>query len=227
MTRKVFVSYKYGDRGVQSIMRLGDSSPTTARHYVNVLQNHLDENDCINKGEDDGESLAGFKDETIESRLRDKIFDSTVTVVLISKNMRDSVLAECDQWIPWEISYSLKAMTRNGRTSHTNGMLAVVLPDESGKYEYFVEHIGCPNCGGISWKHDLLFKILGKNMFNRKEPDTMICDHGGDEVLHIGEYHSYIYPVKWEDFISNINYYLDHAMLINENIDDYDLIKIP
>lgn len=225
MARKVFVSYKYGDSSVQHIPRLGENDPTTARHYVDWLHNHLDANDHIVKGEDDGEDMSGFKDETIASNLRDKIYDSTVTVVLISKNMKEDYTPEADQWIPWEIAYSLREKTREDRTSGANGILAVVIPDENGSYEYFVQPIGCVHCGSIRWKQDTLFQILGKNMFNRKQPKTAVCPNGVCGVLHTGDDHSYIHPVKWSDFIPNINYYIDHATRLNQNIDDYELLK--
>lgn len=226
MARKIFVSYKYNDSAVHHIPRYGENDPTTARHYVDILQNHIDANDHINKGEDDGEDMSGFKDETIASNLRDKIYDSSVTVVLISKNMKDNSALEADQWIPWEVAYSLREKTREDRTSRTNAMLAVVIPDENGSYEYFVQPIGCTHCGSIRWKQDTLFQVLGKNMFNRKQPRTTICPNGVCGTLHTGDDHSYIHPVRWDHFIANINYYLDHATGINQNIDHYELVKV-
>src|SRR3989338_3230307 len=156
MARKVFVSYKYGDSGVQHIPRIGETDPTTARHYVDWLHNHLDANDHIIKGEDDGEDMSGFKDETIASKLRDKIYDSTVTVVLISKNMREVYTPEVDQWIPWEVVYSLREKTREDRTSGANGLLAVAIPDKIGSYAYIVNHYPCVT----QWNIGSLFKIL-------------------------------------------------------------------
>lgn len=141
--------------------------------------------------------------------------------------MRDISTPEEDQWIPWEISYSLKEKTREDRTSSTNAILAVVIPDENGSYEYFVQNSNCPYCNTITWRTDQLFGIIGKNMFNRKHPKTMRCASSvcGREP-HTGNDHSYIHPVKWDDFISNINTYINIATEINENIDDYNLEKV-
>lgn len=222
MARKIFVSYKHSDSSVQPLNRFG---VTTARDYVNELE-RLFEGDHIYKGERDNDDLSAFKDETIESHLRDKIFDSSVTIVLISKNMKESGVSEEEQWIPWEIAYSLRETTREGRTSTTNAILAVVLPDESGSYRYFVEPLGCPHCNGIRWKTETLFSILGKNMFNRKRPNIMICPSGICGKLHTGNDHSYIYPVRWDHFVSDINKYINHVIWISENIDEYEVVKV-
>ncbi len=223
MSRKIFVSYKYGDGSVRPLPYNYD---TRARHYVDLLQARLDANDHINKGEDDGEDMSGFKDETIASNLRDKIYDSSITLVLISKNMKNNYTPEEDQWMPWEISYSLKEKTREDRTSSTNAVLAVVIPDENGSYAYFFQPSNCPYCNTITWRTDLIFKILGQNMFNRTQPKRTRCASVGcGREPHMGNDHSYIHSVKWDDFISNINSYISIATEINDNIDDYNLVK--
>jgi MTH538 TIR-like domain (DUF1863) len=212
---KIFITYKHNDTGVYSPR--GDIM--TAREYVNFLVTELTAYEHISKSEHDGEDLRRFKDETIESKLRDQIYDSSITIVLISKNMKEAG-SEDEQWIPWEISYSLKEVSRDGRISHTNAILAVVIPDENGSYEYFVKEYPC---GCNIWSHSSMFNIIGKNMFNRKQPKRSFCANHGQ--VHIKEDHSYIYPVKWGEFVGNIDKYINIALAANENLDDYNIEK--
>lgn len=83
----------------------------------------------------------------MESKLRNKIFDNSVTIVLISPNMKEINKNEDDRWIHWEISYSLRETTRNDRTSKRNGILAVVLPDVNDRYDYMLEQKICCQSG--------------------------------------------------------------------------------
>ena len=169
MVRKIFISYKHSDDSVKSLKNL--YRQTTVRDYVNEIEDFLEGNH-IYKGERDDENLSNFKDETIKSHLRDKIHDSSVTIVLISKNMKETYSEE-DQWIPWEISYSLKEIKRDNRASLTNAMLAVVLPDENGSYEHgFIDKLNCGNCRDVrQWNINNFFQILKTNMFNLKNSE--------------------------------------------------------
>lgn len=225
MGRKVFVSYKYADSQVQGLNLFEQTwfgrqaVQTKARHYVDELAKILDNEDHIYKGEDDGESLAGFSDETIASKLRDKIYDSSITIVLVSKGMK-TYEAEMDQWIPWEISYSLREYTRDGRKSLSNGILAVVLPDENGSYSYFLNNDSVCNC--TNYNTQFLFQILRDNMFNKKESDTYVCSNG--TIIHRGEF-SYIKAIKWEEFKSYPNYYLNKAIELRDKKDEYYITR--
>ncbi|MBA5791682.1 TIR domain-containing protein [Flavobacterium sp. xlx-214] len=226
MGRKVFVSYKYGDTQVQDLNVYEENwfgqkvkVQTKARHYVNELSEILDNEDHIFKGEDDGQSLADFSDEYIASALRDKIYDSSITIVLISKGMK-TYEAEKDQWIPWEISYSLKEYTRGGRTSLSNGIIAVVLPDQWGGYEYYITQDSVCSCRSLNTP--FLFQILKDNMFNIKIPNTEICTNGS--TVYYGD-SCYVQSVKWEDFKSTPNYYLNKAIELRDNKDDYNITK--
>lgn len=230
MGKKIFVSYKYADSLVRDLNIYEDVKDfwgnvisqrkvaTTARHYVDILQNKIDASDHIYKGEDDGEDLGSLADATIGSTLGDKIFDSTVTIVLISKGMKDNT-PENDQWIPWEISYSLREQSRNDQRSKTNAVLGVILPDNFGSYNYYYQEN--PECNSITHKTGQLFTILRENMFNIKKPTTRTCN---GSLIHEGEF-SYIRTVKWDDFFNNINHYIDVAVEIWRNRGNYEIRK--
>lgn len=227
MGRKVFVTYKYSDSQVMDLDIydtdfLGNifKIQTTARHYVNKLSEILEEGDHIYKGEDDGESLADFSDDYIASALKDKIFDSTITIVFVSKGMKSFNDYERDQWMPWEISYSLKEMTRNGRTSTSNALLAIILPDQYGSYDYYITYDAVCNCRSLNTP--FLFEIIRCNMFNQKNPITSLCSNGS--LVYKGD-SCYIQSVKWEDFKNSHNFYLDKAIEIKNNIENYNITK--
>jgi len=222
MGKKIFVSYKYSDSNVLLLEAIEE--PTTARHYVDEIEKLLEYGDHIYKGEDDGEDMSSLSDSTIGSKLGDKIFDSTVTIVLISKGMKELFIPEKEQWIPWEISYSLKEQSRVGGRSKTNAVLAVVLPDQNDSYSFFIEDNTCPYCKCRTLRTNVLFQILHDNMFNVKNPVYTVCEN------HIGNrpflgHSSYVYSVKWIDFISNPNSYIEIASSIRQNINNYTLTK--
>ena len=215
MGKKIFVSYKYADNLVRQIPNIYN---TTVRNYVDILQSKLDFSDHIYKGEADGEDLGSLADSTIGSKLGDKIFDSTVTIVFISKGMKDNS-HERDQWIPWEISYSLREQSRQGRNSKTNAVLGVIIPDNFGTYDYYYRHN--LDCNSTTHLTNQLFAILRENMFNLKNPNTRICN---GTTIHEGE-SSYIKTVKWDDFLPYFHLYIDNAIEIWRNRENYNLKK--
>lgn len=78
-----------------------------------------------------------MSDIAIWNHLKDKIYDSSITIVLISPNMKEPEKWQRSQWIPWEISYSVRETIRNDRKSHRNAVLAVILPNKNGTYSYY------------------------------------------------------------------------------------------
>ena len=135
MGRKIFISYKYLDYDVKMLTEA--TQPTWPCDYVDYIQKQVLAADDIYKGEKSDEDISDWPEYKIWAHLKDKIYDSTITIVLISPNMKEQGRWEKSQWIPWEISYSLRETTRNDRTSHNNAILAVILPDKNGSYDYY------------------------------------------------------------------------------------------
>lgn len=224
--RKIFVSYKYADDNVEN---LSDSPwcDSTVRDYVTLLEGYLDRTDHIYKGESDGEDLSMYSDGTIWEKLRNRIYDSTLTIVMISPNMKDRFRDERSQWIPWEVSFSLKETSRRNSSgqpvvSRANAMLAIVLPDGSGAYGYYLESRSCCNSGCTMHHTDQLFEIIRRNKFNKKVPDSRSCVSG--DTVWYGEA-SYIEAVKWADFAADPEKYISAAYDRRDRIDSFDIRK--
>lgn len=220
MGRNVFVSYKYADTNVQRLARTPWYELTKVRDYVDELEIELNKNGHTYMGEGSDEDLSNYSDDYIYEHLKDKIYPTTVTIVLISPNMKESHRLDKSQWIPWEIFYSIYQANRNGRVSHTNAILAVVLPDRSGDYSYMIEHKSCCSSSCRLLHTDALFTILSENMFNKKEKNKVDC-YCGDNVYR--GFCSYIPMVKWYDFIQNMDPYFGQAEFIRDHIEDYDM----
>lgn len=221
MGRKIFISYKYHDGSVQDLAGVGKG--TTARDYVDALQELLDAEDNVNKGEKDGESLKDFTEEQIEDKLRDRIFDSSVTIVVLSPEMRDDT-PEKEQWIPWEVAYSLKNKTRDGVKRKPNALLGVVLPDDRGSYDYRLKEPGCETCKCRTITRNGMFSILKNNLFNAKVMTQAppCASHTGSSTVYTGNI-SYMVLVSWANFVNDVNSYIQKAVDRNSRWDDYNV----
>lgn len=225
MGRKIFVSYKYAD---DTVKNLKSTENSTVRSYVDKLESYLADSEHYYKGESDGEDLSQLEEETIWNKLKDRIYDSSLTIVMISPNMKENGKEDKNQWIPWEISYSLKATSRkteSGKsvTSKPNAILAIVLPDNSNSYEYYIKDNICCSEKCRTLKTNTLFKILKNNMFNIIEEDARECD--SSRKIYYGE-SSYIYSVKWKDFIKNPDKYIESSYIRLESIEEYEIKKL-
>jgi len=220
MGRKIFVSYKYWDRDV---CPLNYNLSTIVRNYVDVIEHYLDRTDDVYKGESDDEDLSGLSEDTIWEKLKDRIYDSSVTIVLISPNMKENRRRDWSQWIPWEISYSLKEIERADRISRSNAVFAVVLPNRNGSYEYFIKNNLCCNIRCATYNEDILFNILKKNMFNQRRKQVVQSCYNGVR-FYLGDI-SYIHVVTWTEFTNNARSVINKAIEIKNKIDEYDICK--
>jgi len=222
MGRKVFVSYKYSDTQVQDLGVYEDTIwgrikvQTIVRHYVDKLQEKIGR-DNINLGEKDGESLADFSDVYIETELKRKIRQCSITIILLSKGMKTNIPEE-EQWIPWEVSYSLRTVPSGSNTKQMNAILGVVLPDESGTYDWYYETDSYCNC--ITHHTSKLFKILRDNTFNILDKKFRECN---GKNIYINEEPSFLKTIRWDKFMSAYNYYIEKAIEIKNNKDAYDV----
>lgn len=213
MPRNIFVSYKYAD---ENVGHLTGHFPTKARHYVDEIEKFLAAEDHIYFGEHDGEDLSDWTDEQIWAELKDRIFPTSCTIVLISPNMKNPHSYDKSQWIPWEIRYSLVETVRGDRKSHRNAILAVVLPDRNGSYEYALRSNACCSSGCTTYIRDWMFTIIKKNLFNRKRPTTVECQR--ESTIWHGEF-NYIPMVRWEYFKNHVTELIERAERIK---DDYE-----
>ena len=94
MGYKIFVSYKYHDDSVYPLSNLLNwysSTRSTVRDYVDRLESYFDYTSNIYKGESDNEDLSYLPDDVIWEKLKNRIYDSSVTIVMISPNMKVSM----------------------------------------------------------------------------------------------------------------------------------------
>lgn len=114
---------------------------------------------------------------------------------------------EKDQWIPQEISYSLKEITHNGtRKSKSNALIYVVLPDKYNSYDYFIQN---SYWNTETYRYDKIFNIMKNNLNNYKYSNDI----------------SYAVIVKWDTFLSNYSSYINTAVNKQEHIDSYNICK--
>jgi hypothetical protein len=225
MATKIFVSYKYSDKNIFPLKNQLEEvfDPTTVRIYVDKLEGYFDRSEfAIYKGESNNDDLSYLSENEIWEKLKDRIFDSSVTIVMISPCMKELNRCDSSQWIPWEISYSLKETTRNDRTSHSNALLAIVLPDSNNNYSYYWQDRRCDNCICNYYNFDNVFDILKENMLNKKDKKQIYCSH--NNTIYSGDT-SYIKTVKWFDFIENPQYFINRAVEIKDHINEYVIRK--
>lgn len=230
--RKIFVSYKYYDFSVKRIDGID-----TPRGYVNYLQKTQLKKYNINKAEKDNTDNGDLSEDYLKQKLANLIWDSTITVILISPGMKSSKPEKC-QWIPREISYSLRTQFKytSQMRSHPNALIAVVLPQDvlGDPYSYYLKpETYFTNNTGIKTatqiKTNKTFQIIKNNMFNKKNPNrSRVLFRGLNSTYYDYVYSpdsSYIETVKWKDFCLRPSYYYKIALNRQKHIDDYYIQK--
>lgn len=192
MAHKTFISYKYSEaQGLRDdiITALGKD----ANYY---------------KGEtSDSPDLTDTSTENIKKNLRDMMFDTSVTIVIISPNMKES------KWIDWEIEYCLKKINRKERTSQRNGVVGVIMKVNGG-YDWFKYTTIKPDgCSVSNYYTSKVYDIINNNRHNQN-PKVYSCNTCKCIDALNG---SYIAFVEEEEFLSNPQKYIDNAFDKSEN----------
>lgn len=202
MAHKTFISYKYSEAVSLRdaiIKKLGSD----ATYYQGETSSSPD--------------MSDLKTSTIRQKLADMIYDTTVMVVVVSPNMMQSA------WMEWEIKYALREQSRNGRTSHSDGLVCVVQKDAF--YEGFgLDPYSWAKLSDGRWSAAKFFDVLVKNMVNKKTwtespiPST-------NKALYDSLSESYIDIVAEDAFLRNPSFYIDKAFDKSENLGTYIITK--
>lgn len=146
------------------------------------------------KGEtSDSPDLTDTSTENIKNNLRNMMYDTSVTIVIISPNMKKS------KWIDWEIEYCLKNNTRKNRTSHTNGVVGVIMK-HNYDYSWFKSiSINDDGCSPSSYQENLVYNIINKNRFIQNSK-KYVCNKCKTVDTLTGSYIAY---VEEEEFLAN------------------------
>ena len=200
MAHKTFISYKYSEAKTlrdKIVRSLGND----ASYYMGETS--------------DSPDLTDIPTENIKRKLSDMMYNTSVTIVIISPNMIKS------NWIDWEIEYCLKEISRQNRTSKTNGILGVIMKFNED-YSWFKSTTNnTDGCSSSSYDESFLYTIIKKNRFNQKPP-VYSCNNCKTVNALTGSYISF---VEEETFLKNPQKYIDNAFDKSEEIDGYELTK--
>lgn len=201
MAKKTFISYKYSE-ALDLRDKILESLGKDATYYQGETSDSAD--------------LTDFSTENIKENLKNMMFNTSVTIVIISPNIKQS------KWIDWEIEYCLKRITRKDRTSQTNGIVAVIQM-VNGNYDWFKSiNTESDGCTSSSYSEHLIYDIISKNRYNQT-PKAYSCNTCKTISALTGSYISY---VKENVFLNNPQKYIDNAYDKSEQPDDdYDLTR--
>lgn len=189
MARKTFISYKYNE----------------ARGLRDTILKRLGRDATYYQGETaDSPDMSDSSTENIKRSLKDMIFCSSVTIVIISPNMSQS------KWMDWEIEYSLREYTREERTSKTNGILGVVMKHNGG-YGWLISRKTNPDgCSSRSIDGSYLHDIINNNRYNLDLADKFSC---ATCKTYNRMNRSYISLIEEEIFLNNPDIYIENAFM--------------
>lgn len=201
MARKTFISYKHSEaQGLRDNIIKSLGTDTTYYQGETV----------------DSPDLTDTSTENIKKVLKDMMYDTSVTIVIISPNIKDS------NWVNWEIEYSLKEITRKDQTSRTNGVVGVIMK-HNDSYDWLVSSkTKDDGCSVRNIDDKKLYEIIINNRYNLEGDDKYTCKLCKTYDQLEG---SYISLIDEEKFISNPQTYIENAYEKCQKAACYDLSK--
>ncbi|MFG0904926.1 TIR domain-containing protein [Photobacterium damselae] len=200
MARKTFISYKYSE----------------AQKLRDKILKSLGDDAIYYQGETaDSPDLTDTTTENIKKNLTDMMYNTSVTIVILSPNIKKS------DWIDWEIEYCLKEISRNGRTSKTNGIVGVV-QEVDGSYDWLVtQQTNYDGCVSRVISDDPLLDIIKNNRYNK-----LNYKHTCEDCKTFSQLDgSYISIVEENVFLKDPHKYIENAYSKSENAKNFKLVK--
>ncbi|MEG0928707.1 MULTISPECIES: TIR domain-containing protein [Weeksellaceae] len=200
MAKKTFISYKYDE----------------AQELRDKILRKLGEDAKYYQGEtSESPDLSDASTERIKEYLKDMIFSTSVTIVIISPKMNES------KWIDWEIEYALHEYKRGETTSRSNGVVGVIM-NVNGSTDWLKIHGN--NVHGTStvrYRNEYLYPIIYLNRYN-SNPEIKHCSECDTYDFMNG---SYITLVDEFEFLNDPNSYIDNAFDKSKQLSNYKLKK--
>jgi len=181
MAHKVFISFKTEDKA-----------------YKKHIQDNLDV-DMIDKSLD--ELIDSEDEDYIMKKIReDYLADSTVTIFLVGKHSSENKGKDEQKFIKRELQASLY----NGEGNTRSGILGVVLPNMYN--EVYKGNGICSKCGG---SHN--YVDIGNKTVIKEFSCNYYIEPLADGKCAWSEDDRYCVLVKWDDFVKDVEKYIDQA----------------
>lgn len=204
MARNVFVSFRFSD---------GE------KYKIDLCKLFNEEEDIIDCSEN--EDRSSLSDQQIKDYLYRKLRRSSVTIVILTPNAIEynrSIFSDrIDDWLYDELRYSLEDREEN----RTNGVIAVYTKEAEDMLLTKTTH-KCDVCNRLQEVGSLydVNNLVRKNMVNiksqyKKNPCPDLFDELED---------SYISLVKFSDFITDIDKYIENAVGKRERKEEFNLV---
>ena len=205
MARQVFISFRFSD----------------GEKYKDRLCELFDQNeDVIDCSED--EDRSDMSDDTIQKYLYDKLKRTSVTIVILTPDAieyrKDGFTGKYNDWMYDELRYSLEDREYN----NTNGIVAIYT-DEAKDSLITISTHKCDICkkeSTVSIVKDVN-NLVRKNMLNIKDSNKKNKCYGIYDSLE----DSYISLVSYDNFVSDINKYIDNAISKRARTNEFTITK--